>query len=687
MSDLGRLGITPGERRSLSIQKVASVADLVLRLPRWHVHRDRIVPLAEAKDGRRDFFLVRIEKVGAFARGRLHVIRLALTDLTGRAQAFWFNRPWMLSALKPGRALLIRDAAERGRAGVRFSGQTGTVEAVSDAEAARLERGDVLTFYRSTPTIPQARARELAAKAVAVGLDQVPDPLPEDVRARRALPVLRDALRDAHTPPTWAAWEASRRRLAYEQLFLLHVALGVQRRTLAAIRKARRYVIDGKALAAFTAGLPFALTGAQTRAVGEVLGDLARPAPMNRLLQGDVGSGKTAVAAAAVAAAADSGFQSAVLAPTEILAEQHFHTFRRLLAPANVRVGLVTGGQRKATRKQVQAGLEGGYFDLVVGTHALLETDVQIPRLGLAVMDERHRFGVNQRAVLEKKADHPDMLMMTATPLPRAMVLTRYGDTSLSLIDEPPPGRGIIRTTWAAGAAQRADAFKFTMERLRAGERAFAVFPLVEESERLELKDATREHERLTKLFAEFRVGLIHGRMSGEEKSAVMKAFGAGEIQLLVATSVIEVGIDVPAATVMLIEHADRFGLAQLHQLRGRIGRGKGDAWCFLVTAPHVTSEARERLTAMVRTTNGFELAEADLRLRGPGELFGVRQHGLAGDEVEELYLDPAIMEPAREDAEAVVAADPDLESGDGTRIQRALHDRLDGAWGLARAS
>ncbi len=687
MSDLDRLGITPGERRSLAIQKILSVADLVLRLPRWHVHRDRIVPLAEAKEGRRDFFLVRIAKVGAFARGRLHVIRLALEDGSSRAQAFWFNRPWMLSALKPGRALLIRDAAERSRAGVRFSGQTGTVEAVSDAETAKLESGDVLTFYRSTPTIPQARARALAAKAVAVGLDQVADPLPVEVRTRRALPALRDALRDAHAPPAWAAWEASRRRLAYEQLYLLNVALGIQRRTLAAIRKARAYVTNGRALTAFTAGLPFALTGAQRRAVAEVLGDLANPAPMNRLLQGDVGSGKTAVAAAAVAAAADSGFQSAVLAPTEILAEQHFHTFRRLLTPAAVRVGLVTGSQRKSTRKQVQAGLEGGYFDLVVGTHALLETDVQIPRLGLAVMDERHRFGVNQRAVLEKKADHPDMLMMTATPLPRAMVLTRYGDTGLSLLDEAPPGRGVIRTTWAAGAGQRADAFTFTMERLRAGERAFAVFPLVEESERLELKDATREFERLTKVFAEFKVGLIHGRMSGDEKSAVMKGFAAGEIQLLVATSVIEVGIDVPAATVMLIEHADRFGLAQLHQLRGRIGRGKGDAWCFLVTAPHVTSEARERLTAMVRTTNGFELAETDLTLRGPGELFGVRQHGLAGDEVEELYLDPAIMEGAREDAEALLAADPDLESAEGRPVLRALHDRLDEAWGLARAS
>lgn len=687
MSDLDRLGLSPGEKRSLSIQKVSSVADLVHRLPRWHVHRDRIVPLAEAKEGRRDFFLVRIAKVGAFARGKLHVIRLVLEDGSSRAQAFWFNRPWLLAALKVGRPLLIRDSPERSKAGVRFSGQTGTVEAVTDAEAARLESGAVLTFYRSTPTIPQPRARALAAKALALGLEQITDPLPAPLLGRRSLPGLRDALRAAHAPATWEEWEASRRRLAYEQLFLLNVALGVQRRTLASIRKSRRYETGGERLTRFMAGLPFALTGAQRRAVDEVLGDLARETPMNRLLQGDVGSGKTAVAAAAVAATVDSGHQAAVLAPTEILAEQHFHTFRRLLAPANVRVGLVTGGQRKTTRRQVQAGLEGGYFDLVVGTHALLEADVQIPRLGLAVMDERHRFGVNQRAVLEKKAAHPDMLMMTATPLPRAMVLTRYGDTALSVLDEAPPGRGVIRTTWAAGAAGRDAAFKFTMERLRAGERAFVVFPLVEESERLDLKDATREFERLTRVFAEFKVGLIHGRMSADEKSAVMREFATGVVQLLVATSVIEVGIDVPQATVMLIEHADRFGLAQLHQLRGRIGRGTGDSWCFLVTAPHVTGEGRERLTAMVRTTNGFELAETDLKLRGPGELFGVRQHGLAGDEVEELYLVPEIMESARTDAEETLAADPDLETPAGRALILALRDRLDEAWGLARAS
>ncbi len=659
------------------------------------MHRDRVRALAEAKEGERGLFLVRIAKVGAFARGRLHILRLQLEDGTAKAQLYLFNRPYLLKDFRAGRALLIHDVPERSNAGIRFGGQAGTTEMVTDEDLAAFEAGRVLVYYKATTVIPQPRARALAAAAVASLLDAVEDPLPEPVRTGRKLVGLRDALRQAHGPESWGDWDAARRRLVFDQLYLLQVALGVHRRALARIRKGRRYELKGERLGKFRASLPFNLTGAQDRVTAEIFADLARAAPMNRLLQGDVGSGKTAVAAAAIAAAADSGLQAAVLAPTEILAEQHLRTFEALLGPAGIRVGLLTGGLSAAGRRSVHAGLEGTdadllesrSIDLVVGTHALLESKVVIPRLGLAVIDERHKFGVRQRAALERKGKHPDLLMMTATPLPRAVVLTQYGDTALSLLDEMPPGRGTVTTTWAHGAMPRDAAYKFAMERLKAGERAFAVFPLVEESEKVNLRDATQEHERLQRVFAGFAVGLIHGRMNSEEKAAVMQGFATGAVKLLVSTTVVEVGLDIPDATIMLIEHANRFGLAQLHQLRGRIGRRGNASWCFLITNGIVTADARARLGAMVRTRNGFELAETDLRIRGPGELFGTRQAGLPDEEVADLLLDPEALEAARREAEALLEADPNLGSADGAKVKRALEGRLSEFWGMARFS
>ena len=633
--------------------------------------------------------------MGAFARGRLHILRLQLEDGTGRAQLYLFNRPYLLRDFKVGKAMLIHDVPERSAAGVRFGGQAGTTEVVNDGDLAAYEAGRVLTYYKATTVITQDRARELASIAVNRLLGTVEDPLPEALRTARGLVGLRDALAAAHCPENWADWEAARRRLVFDQLYLLQVALGAQRRALEKIRKGRRYEVAGDRLLAFRGSLPFELTAAQHRVTAEILDDLGREAPMNRLLQGDVGSGKTAVAAAAIAAATDSKLQSAVLAPTEILAEQHYHTFNALLGPAGIRVGLLTGGASAAERRSVHAGLAGGdldlvterAIDLVVGTHALLERDVKIPRLGLAVIDERHKFGVRQRAALERKGRHPDILMMTATPLPRAVILTQYGDTALSLLDEMPPGRGVTTTTWAHGAMARDAAYKFAIERLKAGERAFAVFPLVEESDKVVLRDATREHERLQRVFTGFTVGLIHGRMSSDEKASAMRDFADGSIHLLVATTVVEVGLDIPDATVMLIEHANRFGLAQLHQLRGRIGRRALPGWCFLITSGLVTADAHERLNAMVRTRNGFELAETDLKIRGPGELFGTRQAGLPTEEFEDLLLDSEALEAARREAEALLQTDPGLKTPDGQKVKRALEGRLSHAWDMARTS
>jgi ATP-dependent DNA helicase RecG len=680
-------GLDEREVRSLGRLGIRDSADLVFWLPRWHLNKARIVPFAEAKEGVRGFFLARIARASVFSRGRLHIIRLKLEDGTGQADLYWFNRPYLASDYRAGCVVAILDAPERTKSGLRFSGDAGTCEVLSDGDVRKIEAGETMIFYRTTTVINQERARALAGAALTAGLPDLQETLPHDVTVRRGLVTLAQALTGTHRPATWADWEQARRRLVFEQLFLLQVALGLNRIALAKIRKRREYVLGGKKLAEMRAALPFVLTRAQERAISEVGEGLAGRAPMNRLLQGDVGSGKTVVAAAAVAIAADSGHQSAVMAPTEILAEQHFRTFTRILGVAGIRVGMLSSGQGRVERRQVLAGLAGGYFDLVVGTHALLEDDVEIPKLGLVVIDERHKFGVRQRAMLEKKGKHPDVLMMTATPLPRALVLTQYGDTALSVLDEIPPGRGSVTTSWVPGAAGRDLAYRAIAKRLAAGERAFAVFPLVGKSETLALRDATREYERLTHAFPDFRLGLIHGQMPSAEKEKVMADFASGAVVLLVATTVVEVGIDMKDATVMLVEHANRFGLAQLHQLRGRVGRGTGESWCFLLTSGPVTSDARLRLNAMVKTRDGFQLAEQDLRIRGPGELFGVRQHGVTDPEYLDLMMDAGELSAARTEAEALLAGDPELSSSAGARVRNAIDKRLSDDWGLVRAS
>ena len=600
---------------------------------------------------------------------------------------YFFNRPYLASNYKPGSSVLIHDAAERTKSGVRFSGKPGTVEELSGDDLMRLENGETVVFYRITTVLDQKRMRELAMASLEAVKNDIPDPVPADVQSRLSLPPLSESLRQAHAPSGWTEWERARRRLIFDQLFLLQIALGLGKIEHGKIQKNRKYITNGEKCRKLFSALPFKFTKAQQRVTREIAEDLVKGAPMNRLLQGDVGSGKTVVAAAAVAMAADSGFQSVVLAPTEILAEQHFRTFRRLLLPAGINVGILVSGHTKAQKKQLQAGLDGGYFDLLVGTHAVLEPGVNIPRLGVAVMDERHKFGVNQRSDLEQKGAHPDLLMMTATPLPRALVLTQYGDTSLSLLDEMPPGRGGIITKWLHGAMGRDDAFSRVAERIKAGERAFVVFPLVEESENLALKDATKEFERLKKVFPGVPSGLIHGRLSTEDKEAVMQAFSKGEITMLISTSVVEVGIDVPEATVMVIENANRFGLAQLHQLRGRVGRSNRPSWCHLVTSGNLTWEAKERLGALVKSLNGFDLAEMDLKLRGPGELFGTRQHGETEMEHLDLERDVSLLESAKNEAEELLKVDSALKTKQGKEVKKALKARLSDSWDLARVS
>jgi ATP-dependent DNA helicase RecG len=441
------------------------------------------------------------------------------------------------------------------------------------------------------------------------------------------LPKLDEALKQVHFPETLEDAERARQRLAFDELFALELILLGRKRNLRIRPKERVFRPPGRLVEQFYSVLPFKLTAGQNRALGEIFSDMLSPYPMSRLLQGDVGCGKTAVAAAALVLAVENGYQAVLMAPTEVLAEQHWRTLSGWLKNLEVEAGLLTGSAGAAQRKKILTGLASGKLKVAVGTHALLEPTVEFADLGLVIVDEQHRFGVGQRGLLKRKGREAELLAMTATPIPRSLALTAYGDLDLSVINEMPSGRAPIVTAYRT-EEKKPEIWKFVNDELSKGRQAYVVYPVIEESEKSDLKAARAEFEKLSKIFAGFSVGLLHGRLSGAEKLSVMEDFSAGKIRLLAATSVVEVGLDVPNATVMIVEEAQRFGLAQLHQLRGRVGRGSEKSYCILLSPLKVSATAKERLEALTRERDGFKIAEMDLKLRGPGEFLGSRQHG-----------------------------------------------------------
>jgi len=493
----------------------------------------------------------------------------------------------------------------------------------------------------------------------------IPDPLPAEIRERYRFPSRREALLYAHFPPEKESIELlnsfrspAHLRLIFEEFFYYQLALALRRKSEHKRHGIAMRVREDKIRAAVKRILPFKPTAAQKRVLVEIASDLERPYPMHRLLEGDVGSGKTIVAFEAATIVIENGYQVALMAPTEILAAQHYLSARRIFQPAGYKVELIVSGRKRADKERTAEKVESGEAQFVVGTHALIEDPVQFKRLGLVIVDEQHRFGVLQRKrLIEKGISPPHVLVMTATPIPRTLALTLYGDLDLSVIDEMPPGRTPIETSWKSADQLRA-VWEFLRREIERGRQAYVLYPVIEESKQ-ELKAATAEYERLAKqVFPQFRVGLLHGRLKNEEKDSVMERFRRNELQILVATTVIEVGVDVPNATVMVIEHADRFGLAQLHQLRGRIGRGTEKSHCILIAPKSITGDAKERIETMVATSNGFEIAERDLKQRGPGEFFGTRQHGDAAFSLAQPLRDHELLEFARREAFAL-AEDP----------------------------
>ena len=666
-------GVTPAQLEKLRRLGLETVGDLLFHFPRAYEDLTDVRPIADLVAGKPQTVQGEVVEIEGrqLADGRT-VVGVVLSD-GGRdcLEGVWFNQPYAARRFRYGQRLAFSGKPKWHRdhwqmAGPRVQLLDGSAEGPSPG---------VVPVYPLTEDLRGEHLRPLLRRAVEQYAAHVAEVLPADLRRQRRLPEVRQALSDVHFPRSLAEAEAARRRFVYEEFLVLQVGLGLRRRGLRDRQRAPVLPVTPAIDARIRRLFPFRLTADQDRAVADVCRDLAGERPMQRLLQADVGAGKTAVAVYALLATVANRHQAVLMAPTEVLARQHWHTLEGYLAQSRVRRLLLTGALTPRERREALRAIREGEADLVVGTQALVQEDVQFARLGLVVIDEQHKFGVNQRARVRRLGVDPHYLVMTATPIPRTMALTVFGDLDVSVLRQPPPGRLPVQTRWVS-AGQRERTYVRLREGLRQGRQAFVVCPLVAESEALDLRAAEQHHAELRAgPFRDFRVGLLHGRMDEGMKEGVMGQFRAGRLDVLVSTSVVEVGVDVPNATLLVVEHAERFGLSQLHQLRGRVSRGAAAGQCYLFADP-ATDEARERLRVLVRTADGFALAEEDARLRGVGEFFGTRQHGLGELRFGDLMRDLGVLQQARQDAFALVAADAGLRRPEHAPLRRAVLER-----------
>ncbi|HMA44558.1 MAG TPA: ATP-dependent DNA helicase RecG [Gemmatimonadales bacterium] len=649
-------GVGPARAEALARIGIRSVGDLLYHAPHRYIDATALSPLARARVGEEVTAVGRVVSTGILPTRRgLRVFRAMLRDASGTLECAWPGQPFLERQIVKDQLLLVTGP-------VRFYHGRQIVPRefliLADAGEEPPDRGIILPVYPATEGLSHKQIRALVQQHLDALLPLVVDPHPAARRAALALPDLRAALAAVHRPATLAEAEVGRRRLAFDEFFDQQL---VQARARFLAKRARtgiRFEMKRQLTTRLAAALPFELTGDQQQAIREITTDMTSPERMHRLLMGDVGTGKTVVALFAMLLAVENDYQAAVMAPTELLAEQHAATLTRLLAPLEIRPELLLGRASEAEKSAARQRIAQGAARIVVGTHALIQESVRFRRLGLVVIDEQHRFGVEQRAALVEKGEAPDVLLLTATPIPRSLALTLYGDLDVTKIVERPPGRGTIRTALRTEAA-RAKIYEFIRSECAAGRQAYVLYPVIDESEKTDLKAATTMAAHLTKVFPEFRVGLVHGRQKAEERDAAMRAFRDNALHILVATSVIEVGIDVPNASVMLIEHAERFGLAQLHQLRGRVGRGAAASHCILLSD---AGAASGRLKAFTETTDGFRIAELDFHARGMGELAGARQSGGMNLRYANFATDLDLLEAARRGAGEIIGRDPALE-------------------------
>jgi ATP-dependent DNA helicase RecG len=734
-------GIGPRLAEILSTKGIHTVADLLHYLP--FRYEDRLNPrgIAELRPGEMATVIAEVRTSGLFSTRRMPIFQMTAGQGRNRIKCVWFHGAYLRDRFKPGQMVALYGKVEAGRNGElqivqpQFEILNDSSEGGDPADqkaAASLEVGRIVPIYESAGQgkVTARWFRRIIRTALENMPAELPEAIPAAVRSRMALLSPHEALWKVHWPEAGESFtdlQASRTpahlRLIFEELFFVELGLEFKRRQMKA-QTGIAFQLDDRARAAIKKILPFHPTGAQKRVLKEIASDMQKPFPMRRLLQGDVGSGKTIVAFEAAIIAIENGYQVALMAPTEILAQQHYFSARRILENAGYRIVLLTGSLEQDRKREIRRHIAQGNAHLIIGTHALLEENVEFAKIGLVIVDEQHRFGVMQRLKLMKKTNEelassgpsaagvqkaptqaqgngstqnrrngedagssgpePDVLVMTATPIPRTLALTLYGDLDLSVLDELPPGRTPIITRRVSDERSQ-EVWEFVRKQVAAGHQSYVVYPVIEENQERELKAALKMYRELSnQVFADFKVGLLHGRLDSELKEQVMRMFQNGELNILVSTTVIEVGVDVPNATVMVVEHAERFGLSQLHQLRGRIGRGAAKSFCILMTGGKVSEDGERRLDAMVRTNDGFQIAELDLELRGPGEFFGTRQAGMPSFQVANLIRDRQILEAAKREAAAVISGpNAEISQPEINRAIRQMRERWQHTYGL----
>ncbi|NIR51401.1 ATP-dependent DNA helicase RecG [candidate division KSB1 bacterium] len=666
-----------GEKRAKCLHEVdvKTVLDLLYYFPRRYLDRSHITKIKDLKENDVSTVVGKVQFCGIQPGRRKRRFVLVINDGTGLMSCVWFSRVQFWDRIfEKGETIAF--GGKVGRYGRDYQMVHPEYDKLSEeGENDFLHTGRIIPLYPSNEALGKVGLDSRGFRRVLRGALKnyahlLQETLPKYILDRQELISLRKAIENVHFPRSKNLLMAARKRLKFDELFYLELMLAYRKKNYAIKRKGIEFLKVGDRTRELIDSLPFELTDAQKKVIREIRDDMKKETPMNRLLQGDVGSGKTLVALISMMMSIENGYQAAIMAPTEILAEQHYLTLKKFVSDLGIKVVLLIGSQKKPERREILAMVKAGKADLVVGTHALIQEGVEFHKLGLVIVDEQHRFGVLQRASLIEKGLTPDVLVMTATPIPRTLSLTLYGDLDVSILDEMPPGRKPVKTYWRSDK-KRPEIYEYVKNKIEDGAQVYIIFPLVEESEKVDLNAAIESYESLNEgIFAKYNVGLLHGRMKSEEKERAMTDFKSGQMQVLVSTTVIEVGVDVPNATIMIIENAERFGLPQLHQLRGRVGRGTQESYCFLIAKFPISRDARARLDTISKTNDGFKIAEVDLKLRGPGEFFGTKQHGLPKLRIADIVKDTELLLRTRQEAFQLAQEDKQILNWENMSIR-----------------
>lgn len=666
-------GVGPSRLSTLNKLGIETIQDLLYCFPRRHEDRSRIKKIKEIRPGNFETIKAKVFTFGdRMSKKGMNIFQVAVGDSTGVIHATWFNQPYMKDKFKIGQELILYGKVERYN---YLQMNNPEYEVLTGTEEDFVHIGRIVPVYPLTESLNQRWFRNIIKFTVDNYAGEISEILPFEMRKRNDLMILKEAVRNIHFPVSDLVLKKARERIIFDEFLILQTGIALKRASIKIDLTGCSHQLEGDLIGKFKTGLPFEFTKSQSKVIKEIEDDMKSLEPMNRLLQGDVGSGKTIVALYALILTVQSGYQGALMVPTEILAEQHYRNIKELVESLGVKVMILSGDLKEEERRRRRHMIEIGEADIIIGTHALIQEGVNFKKLGLAIIDEQHKFGVMQRATLKSKSQNPDILVMTATPIPRTLALTVYGDMDVSIIDELPPGRGGVKTFFFE-EKNREKAYGIAEEEIKLGRQAYVVYPIIDESEKSDLRAAIKMHKELASRFPDLKIGLLHGRMKSKEKEAVMHDFKDKKINMLVSTIVIEVGVDISNASVMIIEHAERFGLSQLHQLRGRIGRGKHMSYCILVSQPK-TDDAKQRINAMLKTQDGFKIAEFDLEIRGPGEFFGTRQHGLPELKIANIVRDREALEVAKKEAFELVRKDRFLRSPENRLIRESLLNKF----------